>query len=115
MPVGESLTFAGFHHLPTYCMEPKPGGGCERSPPTLEITMNNTLTKRQIKNLNTAERIRLLKLIIDSFDSTIVTGLYSSSADFSSKNIYRGSKWNNDKPENPRGNSIIISTDICSG
>lgn len=78
--------------------------------------MNNTLTKRQIKNLNTAERVRLLKLIIDSFDSAIVTGLYGSEADINTKEIYRGSSWSHDnKPNNPRGNSIIISTDICSG
>ena len=71
----------------------------------------NTLTKKQIKSLNTAERLRLLKLLVDSFDSVTVTGLYGSEADVKSKFILRGKAFGKD----PRGNDINISTDLTTG
>lgn len=68
------------------------------------------MTKQQVQKLTTAERIKLLKLLIESFDSVTVTGLYGSEANVTPQHILRGEPWGK-----KNDNAITISTDICSG
>lgn len=82
-----------------------------------------TVTTDKLKKLTVRQRLKLLKMLLNSFHEVWVTGLYSSMTEINpTKDIYNlKSKKQADQhrlgclKNDERENTIIISTDITTG
>jgi hypothetical protein len=72
------------------------------------------ITKREIAKLTTAERTRLLQILVDSFDQVVVTGLYGVEETIDSGSI-KGGVVSASGIDRVRSNNIVIVTNICTG